>query len=276
MDLTRSISDSFSRAAQTYDQSAEVQSYAAHVCGQKLHDVLPRLPEGPVLEIGCGTGLLTQQLIDCCQGREIVAADVSQDMLDICKSRLASNLHTRNNIKFELLDAQLLPTEPRYALIAASFSFQWFADLTETLERLVQSLLPGGVMLFSFPTCESFGEWKSVCEKSGHEFSGNLLPDVAALRRYAVEKGYDLRCNEIDYILRYDSPLQFFKSLRLSGAATRLKKSSGRVNQLVSVVRAWERESEQSASVTYRIFFGAMSKMPHVSGMSSRREAEIK
>jgi malonyl-CoA O-methyltransferase len=260
MDATRSISDSFSRAAQTYDQYAEVQSYAAHVCGQKMHDVLPKLPPGPVLEIGCGTGFLTLQLVEHCMGREIIAADVSADMLTICQTRIDESFRNRHSVSFELLDAQCLTVEPRFALIAASFSFQWFADLTGTLDRLMRTLLPGGAMLFSFPTCESFNEWKSVCERSGREFSGNALPDAAALRAYASQNGYDFKSYEMDYVLRYDSPLDFFKALRHSGAATKFAPSEpGSTSQLFSVVRAWERDSEASAQVTYRILFGSMT-----------------
>jgi malonyl-CoA O-methyltransferase len=260
MDAIRSISDSFSRAAQTYDQYAEVQSYAAHVCGQKMHDLLPKLPAGPVLEIGCGTGFLTQQLVEHCNGRQIIAADVSPDMLTICKSRIDGRFRHGHSVSFELLDAQCLAVEPRFALIAASFSFQWFANLTETLDRLMHALLPGGRMLFSFPTCESFSEWRSVCEKSGHEFSGNTLPDVASLRAYAARNGYEFKSYEMDYVLRYDSPLDFFKALRHSGATTKFAAAEpGSASQLFSVVRAWERDSEPSAQVTYRILFGSMS-----------------
>jgi malonyl-CoA O-methyltransferase len=260
MDAIRSISDSFSRAAQTYDQYAEVQSYAAHVCGQKMHDVLPKLPAGPVLEIGCGTGFLTQQLVEHCVGRKVIATDVSPDMLNICKSRIDSAFKHGHSTTFELLDAQRLDVKPRFALIAASFSFQWFANLTETLDRLMHCLLPGGVMLFSFPTCESFSEWRSVCEKSGREFSGNMLPNVASLRAYASENGCDFNSYEMDYVLRYESPLDFFKALKHSGAATKFAPvEPGSGNQLFSVVRAWERDSETSAQVTYRILFGSMS-----------------
>jgi malonyl-CoA O-methyltransferase len=260
MDAIRSISDSFSRAAQTYDQYAEVQSYAAHVCGQKIHDVLPKLPAGPVLEVGCGTGFLTQQLVEHCVGRKVIATDVSSDMLDICKSRIDSAFRHGHSATFELLDAQRLDVKPRFALIAASFSFQWFTNITETLDRLMHTLLPGGVMLFSFPTSESFSEWRNVCEKSGREFSGNMLPDVESLRGYASETGCEFKSYEMDYVLRYETPLDFFKALRHSGAAAKFAPvEPGSGNNLLSVVRAWERDSQTSAQVTYRILFGSMS-----------------
>ena len=275
MDVTRSISDSFSRAAQTYDQYAEVQSYAAHVCGQKMHDVLPKLPAGPVLEIGCGTGFLTHQLVEHCGDREIVAADVSPDMLAICESRIDNHFGDRHHVKFELLDAQCLALEPRFALIAASFSFQWFADLTKTLDRLMKALLPGGAILFSFPTQDSFSEWKSVCEKSGREFSGNMLPDVASLRSYADTRDYILQCNEIDYVLRYDSPLEFFKALRSSGATTKIGSAdAGAGNQLVSVVRAWEKDADSAPKVTYRILFGSLRHSEKQMDAASRLDSE--
>jgi hypothetical protein len=116
-------------------------------------------------------------------------------------------------------------------------------------------------MLFSFPTRESFSEWKSVCQKAGRVFSGNLLPDVSSLRDYALSRGYLLKTNEIDYVLSYDSPLEFFKALRQSGAATKFPPAeSGGTNQLLSVVRAWERDSTAAPRVTYRILFGSLAR----------------
>jgi malonyl-CoA O-methyltransferase len=259
MDLTRSISDSFSRAAHIYDEFAEVQCYSANVCGQRILEALPLLPPGPILEVGCGTGFLTQQLVYYAREREIIAADLSCEMLDACKLRMETEFGMLPNVSFEQVDVQNLDGRRKFALIAASFSFQWFTDLPTTVEKLMSALLPGGIMVFCFPTRESFREWRTVCDKSGREFSGNPLPEVGDFKEYATTCGYDLKSYELDYVLRYDSPLDFFKSLRSTGAATRLRKNLRSDNQLVSVVRAWERDS-QSASVTYRVLFGTLWK----------------
>ena len=62
------IAVNFGRAAQTYDVQAHLQRQCAHqllsflekMCRQDGMD----LPDGPILEIGCGTGFITQHLID--------------------------------------------------------------------------------------------------------------------------------------------------------------------------------------------------------------------
>ncbi|HEY9760140.1 MAG TPA: methyltransferase domain-containing protein [Oculatellaceae cyanobacterium] len=257
MDLTRSISNSFSRAAHAYDQFAEVQSYSAHVCGQRIQEMLPSLPSGPILEIGCGTGFLTQQLVQYARDRQLVAADISAEMLDICRFNIENQFGVLADLTFEQIDGQLLASERKFALIAASFSFQWFTDLKVSLGRLLNSLLPGGVIVFCCPTRESFGEWRDACRKTNREFSGNLLPDTESFKTFAADYGCEFNSYELDYVLRFDSPLDFFKSLRSTGANARMKETSSSGNPLIPVVRAWERE-RHPALVTYRVLFGTL------------------
>jgi malonyl-CoA O-methyltransferase len=257
MDLTRSISNSFSRAAHAYDRFAEVQSYSANVCGQRVQEILPSLPPGPVLEIGCGTGFLTQQLVQYSAERQVVVTDLSAEMLDTCRSNVESLFGTQSRVSFEQVDAQSLDDDRKFALIAASFSFQWFTDLKSTLDRLMKALLPGGVVVFCCPTRESFAEWRDACRKTNREFSGNLLPDAASFKACAAEFNCDFNAYELDYVLRFDKPLDFFKSLRSTGANAKLQEHESHGNPLVTIVRAWERKS-QPALATYRILFGTL------------------
>src|SRR5688500_9010954 len=51
---------------------------------------LPRAPGGDVLEIACGTGLMTRHLRERLEpSRRIIATDLSQPMLDFASRKLA-------------------------------------------------------------------------------------------------------------------------------------------------------------------------------------------
>jgi malonyl-CoA O-methyltransferase len=78
------IADSFSQGAVTYDHYADVQQYAAASLIRKLQEHRRKCPVS-VLEIGCGTGFVTTQLLQACPEVHIEAVDISAGMLDVCR-----------------------------------------------------------------------------------------------------------------------------------------------------------------------------------------------
>ena len=78
----KAISESFSRAASTYDQHAEFQRQV----GQHILERMPSdLTGKKVLDLGCGTGYFAKLL--ALRGAKVIAADLSDAMLRATASR---------------------------------------------------------------------------------------------------------------------------------------------------------------------------------------------
>ena len=113
---------------------ATVMQHPTIVAGQRL---------GPVLDLGCGTGLLAVALSDLAVG-PLVGVDVSSGMLAYAAARqLYSELHEADLMRLLAEDAT------RWQLVLAADVFVYFGALQEMLTAVHARLEPGGWFIFS-------------------------------------------------------------------------------------------------------------------------------
>lgn len=113
-----------------------------------VHDaVLARLtgtqPE-VVLDLGCGTGQLTQRLTEQFPDAEVVGIDYSVGMLDEASDRVG--------IRADLMraDAQYLPFRSASAdVVVCTESFHWYDDQRRALAEIAAVLRPGGQLVIA-------------------------------------------------------------------------------------------------------------------------------
>jgi malonyl-CoA O-methyltransferase len=266
----RAVSDIekvFGKAADTYDRSAEAQRQAAKLLAKRLSAVALHLPEGPVLELACGTGIFTTELATVLPDRELTISDLSEQMLRVCQSRLNSPA------KFVALDAENLAQPNKFALIVCAFGAQWFENLYAAFDRIIDALVPGGYFLFSLPTDASFPEWKAICARFSTEFTGNKLPTAGAISNYCLQHGYSSDLHATQIRLSYDSTLDFFLSLRNLGATSRVRSDrqseaalarkdpkADSIAYLRPLIRNWDEEAGGKVTITYDILYGNLRK----------------
>jgi SAM-dependent methyltransferase len=99
---------------------------------------------GVVVELGCGSGLLTQELLAA--GHEVVATDASPAMLAVARERVGASARAITQLR--------LPDDPipeADAIVAVGHPLNYLPDL-ESFERAVaaigRALRPGGVVAF--------------------------------------------------------------------------------------------------------------------------------
>ena len=107
-------------------------------------EVLARLELGGdevVLDAGCGSGRITQALIDRLPRGRVIAVDASASMVEAARERLGADADVR---RLDLLELEL--DEPVDAVISTA-TFHWIADHDRLFRRLHQALRPGGRLL---------------------------------------------------------------------------------------------------------------------------------
>lgn len=151
--------------ARDYDRNARIQRDVAQALAERIATL--DLPDTPrVLEIGCGTGFLTQALGEAGVGGEWLVTDLAPDMLERCRARLGSTSRHR----FALLDGEHeTPEGGPFDLICSSLALQWFENAPAALARLAQSLAPGGHSIVTTLGPGSFAEWRAAHEALGLE-----------------------------------------------------------------------------------------------------------
>src|SRR5262245_46076309 len=107
--------------------------------------VLERLPlEGHelVFDIGCGTGRLTDKLLERLPRGMVVAVDLSFNMLETARSLLRPAFGGR--IQLVMADASLLPGLSAADAIFSTATFHWVRDHPRLFRSLYSLLKPGG------------------------------------------------------------------------------------------------------------------------------------
>jgi malonyl-CoA O-methyltransferase len=166
------VAASFSAGAAAYDQMAGVQRQVAERLAMRIAATRP-CPPDRILEIGCGTGLLSTHLAALYPQAELVLTDISPVMLERASLRLGARASYRR-MDGEAPD----PALGNFNLIASSLALQWFTDLRGGIARLADRLVPGGRLAFATLGAESFAEWRAAHETVGLRHGLHPYPPV--------------------------------------------------------------------------------------------------
>jgi len=151
----RSVTARFSAAAPTYHDNADVQRIVAE---KLLSLVSAPLPVDHILEIGCGTGVLTELLMEHFPTVMIHAMDVSRDMIAQARNRLSSN----NHIRWFMSDLRTFDPLVSYPLIVSSSSMHWISPIEDALRRMADLLEVGGDVVVALMLHGTLGELRTA------------------------------------------------------------------------------------------------------------------
>jgi ubiquinone/menaquinone biosynthesis C-methylase UbiE len=111
-------------------------------------DLMDRIKKKPasVLEIACGTGIVTSHLRRTLpSSSKLTATDISQDMISIARSKLADK-----RIEWKLVDAQKLPfDEESFDLVISQFGYMFVPDKPKAFSEIFRVMTPGGILMFN-------------------------------------------------------------------------------------------------------------------------------
>ncbi|MGL5067230.1 MAG: malonyl-ACP O-methyltransferase BioC [Sarcina sp.] len=215
------IKKNFSKGSKTYDENANVQKAMI----DHLINSLPKKDYSRILEIGCGTGLLTTQLVTLFPNAKITALDISHGMIATCKERLKDF----ENIEYICADVEYNCPIDEFDLIISSATFQWITDLEELLNKLKSRLAFNGVLAFS-----TFAEntFKELDSSLNYAFSKNNVDAKATRNYYSKEtltelvdgvfkdKDFSKEINHMKYTEYFKNALKFLKAVKAVGANT--------------------------------------------------------
>ena len=250
------IANSFGRSAKHYHKKAIIQRKVAEGLVASLNPWKDTLPKGPILEIGCGTGLLSQKMIYEFPNREFVLSDVSNDMLAFTKDQLGE----ANNIKYQILDAdQITSTEPKFACIVSNFAVQWFSQPAIGLEKLGELLLPDGLLLVAFPSNNSFSEWYEKCLELGLPYTANPFPVVEEVVVKLSLGPFQIDYYENNLHQNFNRSFDFFKHIKEIGAGFSTTGKSLSTKQMKLLTNYWDQQINP-ISITWHIVYLAAKK----------------
>ena len=151
--------------ADTYDASSQPQqSWGA--------EVLARLkgipPDAAVLDVGCGTGLVTEGLLALVPQGRVLAIDQSPEMVALARARLGDRAWVWCQ---DVLELEL---EHRVDAVISTATLHWVPDHDRMWSRLASALRPGGVLEVQ---CGGMGNIDRVREVID-AVAGELAPEL--------------------------------------------------------------------------------------------------
>ncbi len=115
---------------------------------EEYSECLNLSPEGPLLEIGAGTGFLTRHLYNLIKNRDYIASDISPEMLKIAKSTLSGK---NNSVQWKVEDCLSYSFSNSSISAITGHGILHHLDLEVAIKEISRILKPQGRIAFYEP-----------------------------------------------------------------------------------------------------------------------------
>jgi len=171
--------------AATYNRIADPQTR----WGRAVLDRLPLAGDERVLDAGCGTGRVTELLLERLPRGRVVALDGSPSMIEEARRRLGPG----PRVEYVVADLALpLPLATPVDAVFSTATFHWIADHQALFENLAAVLRPGGRLCAQ---CGGHGNVASV-----REAVRALDPDLAWNKNFATPEETERRLARAGFV----------------------------------------------------------------------------
>lgn len=250
-------------AAHAYDDAARIQQRCAQLLAEHIRHRFSHTSPRNILEFGCGTGLLTQALVQAFPHAEFHITDLSPAMLERTQARL-TQLAQQNSISlptihFYQMDGESPQPHPHagFDLITSSLCLQWFENRATAFSALASHLRPAGAIMVSTLLQDSLAEWRESCDATAIPCGVPAYPSLEQLQSEWPAHG----TGHWDAIALQDptpSARSFLTGLRLIGAS--LPHTGHTPRHGIRLRRAMTWFDNHHTHVTYHIGFGSFYK----------------
>jgi malonyl-ACP O-methyltransferase BioC len=249
--MKKKIIKSFSNRAHSYDDYSFIQKNVNERLLNRLN--LIKHDKKDILEIGSGTGNLSQTLQGVHDRLNIVSIDLSHDMIKIHKDK---NPHA----KCIQTKAEAPPfKDESFDTILSSLTLHW-CELNENLFTRYSSLLkPNGLLLFSAAGPDTFREFRKCPESIYEKLRFNNFIDMHHYGDFMLNANLRDPVVDSEFItLEFTSLKQLLKSLRFTGTNVTNVEQTQYINRHEYKIIADSLYNETSGSfeLTYEIIFG--------------------
>lgn len=143
--------EAYTSFAEVYDQFMDNVPYREWA--DFLQEILQKegISDGLVLDLGCGTGSMTEELAG--RGYDMIGVDNSEDMLEIAMEKRQESGHDILYLMQDMQEFELYGTVRAVVSVCDSVNYVTEKEELEQVFRLVNNYLdPGGIFVFDFNT----------------------------------------------------------------------------------------------------------------------------
>jgi len=278
------IQQHFNHAAPSYDDAAILQKTVAERIDERLE--LTTIEPKTILDLGAGTGLLTEQVIRRYPNAQLYAVDLSSSMLKIATPRFTAPRWPALNTKLNRFlqnckltkalatktaatainaDVYQLPfADNSVDLIVSNLMLQWCDDLDSVFAEFRRVLRPEGLLMFTTFGPDTLKElrqaWQSV--DANYEHVNNFI-DMHDIGDALIRNGFGQPVMDMEiFTLTYDKPMGVLKDLKAIGATNANKQRNNGLmgkQRFASMLNAYDElrnPNDNKIPATYEVVHG--------------------
>ena len=210
LDKTK-VKRSFSKAVDSYDEMAVLQ----RTVGLEL---LQLYQEGDlsktILDIGCGTGFLTGELLALLGDKKLIAFDLALAMV------LATRHKYKDKVRYLCGDAEQLPLKSASVdHVFSNVALQWCQNLAMVFGEIKRVLTPNGCLVFSTFGEQTLHELKTAWADVDDFTHVNDFYNAQQIKASLTALGYtDISTKTVIYKSYYESVMALMRELKGIGA----------------------------------------------------------
>ncbi|UOA07921.1 malonyl-ACP O-methyltransferase BioC [Methylobacter sp. S3L5C] len=207
------IKQSFSAASLTYDSVAGLQRTVGR---ELLHAIDATKLTDTLLDLGCGTGFLTGELLVHSNYETVIALDIALSMLQTTQGKLSD----KYRVNYICADAEHLPlAEKSIDGVYSNLALQWCRNLEVVFTDIKRVLKPEGQLVFSTFGPQTLQELKSAWATVDNYNHVNTFYSEAQLKLFLQQAGFkNSQFKSKLYISPYDSVWMLMQELKCLGA----------------------------------------------------------
>ena len=196
------IKQQFEKSMDKYNENAIVQKIVAQKLVKKLVDIETNFEN--ILELGSGTGLLTQEIVGNIKYKNYYANDLTEKSKQYV-SKIIPELN------FICGNAQKISTTKKMDLIISNAVFQWFENLSKLNIHLNSLMNKNGILAFSTFSKKNYQEIRDLI---GLSLDYKNLEELLAIFSENFEI---LATEEFDYVMQFSNPLEILAHMKYTG-----------------------------------------------------------
>jgi len=272
----RLIRQSFDAAAMRYDDVAVLQREVGHRLVDHLEPV--KLSPGMILDIGAGTGYVSQALTMKYKGARILSLDIAPVMLQVARSKESWKDKWFGDRGYICGDAEYLPVaDNSMDLIFSNLTVQWCGELDRVFAECKRVLKPGGLLMFSTFGPDTLKELRESWQKAdikNESVHVNDFLDMHDVGDALVRAGLSGPVMDVEnFTLTYPDVYGLMRELKALGAhnvADNRRHSLTGKSRLKEMVAAYELYRANGVlPATYEVVYG------HAWGVSDMQGVEV-
>ena len=247
----------FEKAANTYDAAAILQQEVARRLLERLEyiKIQPELS----LDLGCGTGQLTEALLKQYPKSNVLALDLAKNM--VAKSKKKGGWFRK--AMGVCADVNQMPIKNNSVdLLISSLMLQWCDDLPTVFQGLANTMKSGGLLLFTTFGPDTLKELRQSWQEVDAFSHSSTYTDMHDIGDMLMQAGFSQPVMDMEMItMTYSTVNHLMRDLKQIGATNttkqRRKTLTGK-QRIKAFEKAYEKfkQADDLYPATYEVIYG--------------------